>query len=60
MMCAGRSGLDLELARQLQEEEDQRRRREETKQEKEQFKKLQVPKVDGTVGKHKVTFRRAP
>lgn len=42
MICAGSRGLDLELARQLQEEENQRRRREETKQEKEEFKKLQV------------------
>lgn len=42
MICAGHCGLDLELARQLQEEENQRRRREETKQEKEEFKKLQV------------------
>ncbi|CAG02778.1 unnamed protein product, partial [Tetraodon nigroviridis] len=40
-VCAGRPGLDLELARQLQEEENQRRRLEETKQEKEEFKKLQ-------------------
>lgn len=36
-VCAGRPGLDLELARQLQEEE--------TKQEKEEFKKLQVPQT---------------
>lgn len=42
-MCAGR--LDLELARQLQEEEDQRRRREEAKQEREEFRKLQVPQT---------------
>uniref|UniRef100_H3D289 C2H2-type domain-containing protein n=1 Tax=Tetraodon nigroviridis TaxID=99883 RepID=H3D289_TETNG len=39
--ASGRPGLDLELARQLQEEENQRRRLEETKQEKEEFKKLQ-------------------
>lgn len=44
-MCAGRPGLDQELARQLQEEENQRRRREEAKQEKEEFKKLQVPQT---------------
>lgn len=44
-MCAGRPGLDLELATQLQEEENQRRRRAEAKQEEEDFKKLQVPQT---------------
>lgn len=47
MMCAGSCGLDVELARRLQEEEHQRRRREETKQEQQEFKKLQVPQTVG-------------
>ncbi|XP_029694409.1 zinc finger-containing ubiquitin peptidase 1 isoform X2 [Takifugu rubripes] len=51
MNSSGSRGLDLELARQLQEEENQRRRREETKQEKEEFKKLQRQfGVDGSGG----------